>query len=593
MASNKEVSSSMIPFSYKPIRSYQTRLLQLHGHDGDADARPVGTLHTVDLLDYSIEGVGLRSANGERDDLVNYDALSYTWGSEENSKEIICDGEPLRVTNNLLNALLALRHPGHEHRYLWIDAVCIDQQNNEEKAVQVRNMLLIYKKAARVVAWLGRAHKNTADLLSLATCPDTALTLDELYAAIEDLYRRPWFRRIWIQQEIFAARTLIFQWGPHQFLWFPPLSNPKLLGNGRPSLTVDTNMTEDMNKRISIVGQSNQDQQTVTSRLRSLHNGHLSCFNYFSQSKVARLELVSTLLQTGELEATNPRNHIYAVLGMTGCPAKPVSTREWMGARQHESDAFIPIDYSADLISILSTATWVMLMTEYSIPLMYVLTQCTSSAGPSRDSLPSWVVDWQVAARTLQRSSYYAAKIRLWSYIGSAALPPHPALTPGKLTALHEQFYEDNKASTLPCTKLVLRDIIDVRYYVEGNRVNKDAVTVGIDICNPGVHIFSTDLVVYLPAFALERHHTEDGDHFRARVEGPWLLRPMGNSEFRLVAYLNVGLEWDLRFSPYELKPASDGYDTRKRRRTEKHDYKPPLDDCDLLNLPKFIIIWP
>jgi len=83
----------MIPFSYKPIRSYQTRLLQLHGDDGDADGRPVGTLHTVDLLDCSFEGVQFRTKNGEDDLLVSYDALSsYTWGSEENSKEITCDG---------------------------------------------------------------------------------------------------------------------------------------------------------------------------------------------------------------------------------------------------------------------------------------------------------------------------------------------------------------------------------------------------------------------------------------------------------------------------------------------------------------------
>jgi len=249
-------------------------------------------------------------------------------------------------------------------------------------------MLLIYKKAARVVAWLGPAHKNTANLLSLAAAPGTPWIFDDVHAAVEDLYIRPWFRRIWIQQEIFAARTLIFQWGPHRFSWFPLLSDPKLLVGWPPSLIVGTNMTEEMNKQKSILGESNQAQQTVTSRLKSLHDDRLSCFNRFSQSKLPQLDFIDTLLQTSLLEATNPRDHIYGVIGMTGCPAKPVSIREWMGARQHESDAFIPIDYSATLASILSTATWAMLITEYFIPLMYVLTRCASSAGLSRDSLP-------------------------------------------------------------------------------------------------------------------------------------------------------------------------------------------------------------
>ncbi|KAF2828936.1 heterokaryon incompatibility, partial [Ophiobolus disseminans] len=86
-----------------------------------------------------------------------YDALSYTWGGEQKSRTIICDDSGMSVTQNLFDALQALRSLRNDCGYLWVDAVCIDQENNKEKALQVRNMLLIYQKATTVVVWLGNA----------------------------------------------------------------------------------------------------------------------------------------------------------------------------------------------------------------------------------------------------------------------------------------------------------------------------------------------------------------------------------------------------------------------------------------------------
>lgn len=85
-----------------------------------------------------------------------YEALSYTWGDSTQTEIIKC-GEallPLRVTRNCADALRSLRRP-HLSRLLWIDSICIDQSNSQEKTHQVALMGSIYSGASRVLIHLG------------------------------------------------------------------------------------------------------------------------------------------------------------------------------------------------------------------------------------------------------------------------------------------------------------------------------------------------------------------------------------------------------------------------------------------------------
>ena len=84
-----------------------------------------------------------------------YNALSYTWGSPQFTDTIYINGHRISVTSNLFEAILALRKPD-EDVTLWVDFLCIDQSNNDERSHQVRHMASIYEKAERVVVWLGR-----------------------------------------------------------------------------------------------------------------------------------------------------------------------------------------------------------------------------------------------------------------------------------------------------------------------------------------------------------------------------------------------------------------------------------------------------
>jgi hypothetical protein len=69
---------------------------------------------------------------------------------------------------------------------------------------------------------------------------------------------------------------------------------------------------------------------------------------------------IEALLGTSTLGSSNLRDYISGIVGIAGFPAKAMSIHEWTTARQH--DDFIPIDYSADLASILCCYTWAMLM---------------------------------------------------------------------------------------------------------------------------------------------------------------------------------------------------------------------------------------
>jgi hypothetical protein len=84
-----------------------------------------------------------------RDNAPRYTAVSYAWGNESPSEAINVDGQPFRVRPNLWSCLyylgIASRHADWD--YLWVDAICIDQENDAERNVQVSHMDQTYGNA--------------------------------------------------------------------------------------------------------------------------------------------------------------------------------------------------------------------------------------------------------------------------------------------------------------------------------------------------------------------------------------------------------------------------------------------------------------
>ncbi|KAI0419301.1 heterokaryon incompatibility protein-domain-containing protein [Xylaria grammica] len=107
----------------------------------------------TDPIQVSISVVNLESS-------PTYEALSYYWGEASDKRLIFCNGKPFPVTQSLESALRHLRRR-KDDRVLWIDAICINQEDVDERAHQVNLMRHIYQNAHRVVAWLGESSDDS------------------------------------------------------------------------------------------------------------------------------------------------------------------------------------------------------------------------------------------------------------------------------------------------------------------------------------------------------------------------------------------------------------------------------------------------
>ncbi|KAH9210536.1 heterokaryon incompatibility protein-domain-containing protein [Leptodontidium sp. 2 PMI_412] len=139
-----------------------------------------------------------RSAFADR---PKYEALSYTWGRADDLRAIELNGTRVEVRKNLALALVHLRHASEE-RVLWIDAICINQSDLEERNRQVELMAYIYARAKRVLVWLG--------IIMHSQGPKVG---DEDLNDLGTLCHQSYWRRIWIVQEIGAATDLELHWG--------------------------------------------------------------------------------------------------------------------------------------------------------------------------------------------------------------------------------------------------------------------------------------------------------------------------------------------------------------------------------------------
>ncbi|CAM1506381.1 Fc.00g060220.m01.CDS01 [Cosmosporella sp. VM-42] len=181
-----------------------------------------------------------------------FEALSYCWGPEENSGNVMIDSGSdngafkLPIRQNLESALRNLRSDV-QPRVIWIDAICINQDDEAEKCVQVARMADIYSRANRVIVWLGPAADESdlaiSTLAHLGAQVETTLDTfrltspgaeeptwydinvdlpysTEQWDAIECLVCRPWFSRVWTAQEIqLANRLSIVQIGNATITW--------------------------------------------------------------------------------------------------------------------------------------------------------------------------------------------------------------------------------------------------------------------------------------------------------------------------------------------------------------------------------------
>jgi hypothetical protein len=129
-----------------------------------------------------------------------YEALSYVWGSENKPRSILVDDQSLNITDNLYVLLSRLQYHSCP-RIIWVDAVCINQADNNEKSHQIPLMAEIYAKASRVIVWLGEAENDGDRALEAIRLAGFTKPLDaeRCQQAIPKLLQRQWFQRVWVR----------------------------------------------------------------------------------------------------------------------------------------------------------------------------------------------------------------------------------------------------------------------------------------------------------------------------------------------------------------------------------------------------------
>lgn len=166
-----------------------------------------------------------------------YAAISYVWGDPNNTTTIICNGCRVQITKSLADALRQFRHP-RTIRRLWADAICINQADFQEKAIQVGKMGEVFRNAMEVLVWLGNDTEGIAkDCFQMIETtnkylggvyiengtrysampklkPPYPIPLDkESWLRVRTLLWLPWFGRAWTVQECALAQRSRMYWG--------------------------------------------------------------------------------------------------------------------------------------------------------------------------------------------------------------------------------------------------------------------------------------------------------------------------------------------------------------------------------------------
>jgi hypothetical protein len=128
-----------------------------------------------------------------------YQTLSYEWGQNKRDIPIICDGETVLITKNLEAALRRIRLTNGPLR-IWIDSLCINQGDLEERNNQVTLMPLIYKCSPKVNMWLGEENANTEEGIRMLE------KLNDLYEQLKKALKNS--SKDWLLDEIASNNAL-------------------------------------------------------------------------------------------------------------------------------------------------------------------------------------------------------------------------------------------------------------------------------------------------------------------------------------------------------------------------------------------------
>ncbi|KAA8571228.1 hypothetical protein EYC84_000561 [Monilinia fructicola] len=340
-----------------------------------------------------------------------YEALSYVWGSSEPAKTINLDGFVISITPNLDNALRNLRHPASP-RNLWVDALCINQNDLDERAAQVALMRRVYSDATTVLIWLGPEADGSEDAMRSVERFDkgywqTWLPFITAWAhfsddgnIIQDKYRKAYhdavaetFRPEWMQlafsrpvgtepTSLDGVITGLRSAFGEDFLYNLPYSSVKELDEDirlnplvwRARYTVMRHSQYD-----STEAKAFWRRMELMKRVPITYHGFLMHSRGTIHIRKEPITLETVLKGTMNLRSTDPRDKIYGILGLLS----------------EEARAAIPIDYHKEPEwTFVPTMTYIVNHEPKGLALLGLLWRTRHFKTP----LPSWVPDFTISA---------------------------------------------------------------------------------------------------------------------------------------------------------------------------------------------------
>ncbi|KAK7444902.1 hypothetical protein CaCOL14_001871 [Colletotrichum acutatum] len=384
---------------YIPLKQHEVRLVNLHA---GSPSSPI-TLTT--------EITALPSAK--------YTAFSYVWGDPFDTLPLHVDNHLFHATRNLHSALQYIRLFLKPSQIvpLWIDAISINQSDIAERSQQVSQMREIYTSADLVLTWLGP--DLAPGLTYLRELGDHALAVSQnrkeppkllpshvkdRYTTIREIVRvfqSTYWNRVWTVQEYTAPTDLgVFLSGtawidrtaflPATILYTQALHwlRDGLRRRGADASFVDATLARvkkvvhDLKMSYARMAESNDlIRMSAETKVSSKAEGVGQVKSRHRETSTARrFNLISLLLRFRDLQATDPRDRIYAPLNLLD-----------HGARK---DPIIPVNYSLTVKQLYISVAKSLLENKDYWPLS-ILEICRFGSS----DLPSWVPDWQVLPR--------------------------------------------------------------------------------------------------------------------------------------------------------------------------------------------------
>jgi hypothetical protein len=302
----------------------------------------------------------------------SYEALSYTWGDPTDicPVPIKIDSSPTLVSTNLEAALRELRL-NISPRVLWIDALCINQEDGPEKSRQIAMMGSIFASAVCVVIWLGIGNEESDYAMEIVRSISSVTDFDGItengWKALEILFSRAWFKRIWVVQEFKRGRSLVFQCGNQSFNW-----DTAVVVMQQWCMSVNSIGQ----KHVKLLGEIGKVVSMASTRL------DVPLDNSVDTHQAAG-HLVRILRVYGGSQATEPRDKIYGLLGLSDAFAFPGCNPP-------------AIDYSRPIEDVYRDWARFLIETQKVLDLLYI-----SQRMEHDPNLPSWVPDWRKARHDL------------------------------------------------------------------------------------------------------------------------------------------------------------------------------------------------